>query len=523
MADRELSKTENLSANNQKENEKKKNKGYKPLWIITSFVVLLIILLLPTPAGLPIMAKGALAILAFAVIMWVTEAVTYPVSSTMILGLIILILGFSPVQHLTEKLGNPKAGDKILSGNDLLGTGNALSHAFSGFSTSAVALVAAALFLAAAMQETNLHKRLALLVLSIVGNKTRNIVIGAILVSIVLAFFVPSATARAGAVVPILLGMIAAFKVSKDSKLASLLIITAVQAVSIWNIGIKTAAAQNIVAVNFINQNLGHDVSWGEWFLYAAPWSILMSIALYFIMIKVMPPERESIEGGKKLIKEELDKLGPVSPKEWRLIVISILLLIFWSTEKILHPIDSASITIIALAIMLTPKVGVMTWKGVEKKIPWGTIIVFGVGISLGNVLLKTGAAQWLSDKTFGLMGLEHLPIIATIALITLFNILIHLGFASATSLASALIPVFISLTSTLHLGDQSIGFVLIQQFVISFGFLLPVSAPQNMLAYGTNTFTVKDFLKTGIPLTIVGYILVIIFSMTYWHWLGLV
>ena len=317
--------------------------------------------------------------------------------------------------------------------------------------------------------------------------------------------------------------MIAAFNVSKDSRLASLLIITAVQAVSIWNIGIKTAAAQNIVAINFINQNLGHDVSWGEWFLYAAPWSIIMSIALYFIMIKFMPPEHDEIEGGKQLIKKELNKLGPVSHREWRLIVISVLLLFFWSTEKVLHPIDSASITLVALGIMLMPKIGVITWKGVEKKIPWGTIIVFGVGISLGNVLLKTGAAQWLSDQTFGLMGLKHLPIIATIALITLFNILIHLGFASATSLASALIPVFISLTSTLNLGDHAIGFVLIQQFVISFGFLLPVSAPQNMLAYGTGTFTVKDFLKTGIPLTIVGYILVIVFSLTYWKWLGLV
>ena len=79
-------------------------------------------------------------------------------------------------------------------------------------------------------------------------------------------------------------------------------------------------------------------------------------------------------------------------------------------------------------------------------------------------------------DQTFGLMGLQHMPLIATIALITLFNILIHLGFASATSLSSALIPVFISLTATLHLGDQSIGFVLIQQFVISFGFLLPLA-----------------------------------------------
>ncbi|HEC2157206.1 hypothetical protein B4W72_06590 [Staphylococcus delphini] len=502
--------------------KKKEGATFKPLWFILSFVALIAVLLMPTPASLPFMGKAALAILAFAVILWVTEAVTYPVSATIIVGLIILLLGFSPVQNLTQALGNPQSGGAVLKGDDLFGTGNALKLAFSGFSTSAVALVAAALFLATAMQVTNLHKRLALLVLSFVGNKTKNIVIGAILVSIILAFFVPSATARAGAVVPILLGMIAAFGAAKNSKLAALLIITAVQAVSIWNIGIKTAAAQNIVAINFINDQLGHDVSWGEWFLYAAPWSIIMSIVLYFVMLKVIPPEQDAIEGGTELVKQQLAELGPVKPTEWRLIIISLLLLVFWSTEKVLHPIDSSSITLIALAIMLTPKIGVMNWKEVESRIPWGTIIVFGVGISLGNVLLKTTAAQWLSDQTFGLMGLKGMPIVATIALISLFNILIHLGFASATSLASALIPVFISLTSTLSLGDNAIGFVLIQQFVISFGFLLPVSSPQSMLAYGTETFTVKDFLKAGIPITIVGYILVVIMSMTYWKWLGL-
>ncbi|EGQ3269458.1 DASS family sodium-coupled anion symporter [Staphylococcus pseudintermedius] len=502
--------------------KKKEGATFKSLWFILSFVALIAVLLMPTPASLPLMGKVALAILAFAVILWVTEAVTYPVSATIIVGLIILLLGFSPVQNLTQALGNPQSGGAVLKGDDLFGTGNALKLAFSGFSTSAVALVAAALFLATAMQVTNLHKRLALLVLSFVGNKTKNIVIGAILVSIILAFFVPSATARAGAVVPILLGMIAAFGATKNSKLAALLIITAVQAVSIWNIGIKTAAAQNIVAINFINDQLGHDVSWGEWFLYAAPWSIIMSIVLYFVMLKVIPPEQDAIEGGTELVKQQLAELGPVKPTEWRLIIISLLLLVSWSTEKVLHPIDSSSITLIALAMMLTPKIGVMNWKEVESRIPWGTIIVFGVGISLGNVLLKTTAAQWLSDQTFGLMGLKGMPIVATIALISLFNILIHLGFASATSLASALIPVFISLTSTLSLGDNAIGFVLIQQFVISFGFLLPVSSPQSMLAYGTETFTVKDFLKAGIPITIVGYILVVIMSMTYWKWLGL-
>lgn len=106
----------------------------------------------------------------------------------------------------------------------------------------------------------------------------------------------------------------------------------------------------------------------GRMVLFAAPWSILMSIALFFIMMKVMPPEHNAIEGGKDLIKQQLTDLGPVSAREWRLIVISILLLLFWSTEKVVHPIDSASITVVALGVMLMPKVGVIKWDGVVKQ-----------------------------------------------------------------------------------------------------------------------------------------------------------
>ena len=123
---------------------------------------------------------------------------------------------------------------------------------------------------------------------------------------------------------------------------------------------------------------------------------------------------------------------------------------------------------------------------------------------------------------TFGALGLTTWPIVAVIALVGVFNILIHLGFASATSLASALIPVFISLAQSMNLGDQSLGFVLIQQYLICFGFLLPVSAPQNMLAYGTGTFDAKDLLKTGIPITVIGYLLILLFTFTYWQWTGL-
>ncbi|QNV41028.1 anion permease [Rothia amarae] len=371
-------------------------------------IVLIAVLLLPHSESLSWQGQISLAVLGFAFIMWVTEAVSYPVSSVLIIGYITILLGLSP---------DPKEPSKAL------GTTDALATALGGFSSSGVALVAAALALAAAMQATELHKRIALIVLRFAGEKTSHIVVGAIAISIILAFFVPSATARAGAVVPILLGMVAAFGMAKDSKLSALLIITAAQSVSIWNIGIKTAAAQNLVAIGFL----------------------------------------------------------------------------------------------------LLPKIGVFTWKSAEKLINWGTLVVFAVGISLGTLLLKTGAAKWLSEVTFGALGLQHMPLLATIALVSAFTILIHLGFASATSLSSALIPVYIALASTLTAPQDGLGFVVIQQFLISFGFLLPVSAPQNMLAYGTGAFITKQFLKTGIPLTVIGYLLVLLFSTTYWKWLGLV
>ena len=487
--------------------QEKKKLNLKPLWITLAFAAMIIITLLPNDGDLPVAGQRALAILAFAVILWVTEAVSYPVSSAMIIGLIAVLLGFAP------SMENPDV---------LLETKGALKLALGGFSNSAVALVAAALFLAAAMQATNLHKRLALWVLSLLGTKTKAIVFGAILVSIILAFFVPSATARAGAVVPILLGMVAAFGLEKNSRLGALLIITATQAVSIWNIGIKTGAAQNMVAIGFIEEQFGVDISWGAWFLYAAPFSIIMSIALFFIMNALIKPETDEIKGGKEVIKKQLAELGPLKGAEIRLIIISVSLLFLWATEGIVHPLDTTTVTIIAIAILLAPKIGVYTWNEVEKLIPWGTIIVFAVGIALGSVLLNTKGAQWLSDTVFGSLGLDSMPILATIALVTLFNILIHLGFASATSLASALIPVFIALATTITLDVNQVGFVLVQQFVISFGFLLPISAPQNMLAYGTGAFTTRDFLKSGIPLTIIGYLLVLLFSATYWKWIGL-
>ena len=104
----------------------------------------------------------------------------------------------------------------------------------------------------------------------------------------------------------------------------------------------------------------------------------------------------------------------------------------------------------------------------------------------------------------------------------TLFLIVIHLGFASATALASAMIPIVIAVLQGIATPNINVvGMTMLLQFVVSFGFILVVNAPQNMVAYGTETFEARDFVRTGLVLTLIAYALVMLLGATYWHWLG--
>jgi len=477
--------------------------------LIAAAAAMIVVLLLPTPAGLPVAGHRMLAILLFAVIVWMTEAIDYAVSAIVIAALMAFLLGLAP------NVANP---------NVLLGTSGALTLAFSGFTSTGLVLVAAALFLAAAMTQTGLDKRIALNILARVGTETRNVVIGTILVGIVIAFMVPSTTARVACLVPITLGMISAFGVSRTSTFAAMLMLVTVQTASIWNVGIKTAAAQNMIAIGFIEKAFNQTITWLEWLIAAAPFGIAMSIALYFVMTIMMKPEVKSVPGGVEGIKKSLADLGPMKASEKKLLAISLILIGFWATEGVLHKFDTSTTTITAVALMFLPGIGIMTWKEAQPKIPWGTVILFGIGISLGTALLQTKAATWLADIVVIEFGLKHATALFILGTMSLFLVVIHLGFASATALASAMIPIIIAvLKSVATPGINVIGMTMLLQFVVSFGFILVVNAPQNMVAYGTDTFSARDFVRTGLVLTVIALALVMLLGATYWRWLGYV
>lgn len=256
------------------------------LWL--AIIAGIIITLLPLGDTLPVAGQNMIAILVFAIIVWISEAMDYTASAIVISALIIFMVGFAP--------------------DTILGTAKALKMTLSGFSNSALALVAAAMFIAAAMTITGLDKRIALFTMSKIGASSRSIIIGAIVVTIVLSLVVPSATARTACVVPIMMGVIAAFKVDKHSRLAASMMIVIAQATSIWNVGIQTSAAQNLLSIGFINKTFGagHSVSWLDWLLAGAPGASPCRRSSISSHVNCCRQKRKLLKGGARPLKKHL-------------------------------------------------------------------------------------------------------------------------------------------------------------------------------------------------------------------------
>lgn len=466
------------------------------------------ILALPTPVDLPIAGHRILAIVVFAIIIWATDAINYALSALIIALLMTFLLGFAP------KADNPAV---------TMGTGPALNLAFSGLGNVNVVFVAAAACLMVAIKESGLNTRIAIMLLARIGVNTRRVTIAMIVIGIAAAFIIPSPSVRVACLAPVVLGISAVFGLSHRSAIAAMLMIVTVQTANIWGLGISSASPGNQTAIAAIEDIFDRRIGWFDWLLAAAPFAVCLSAGLYLVVTRMIPAEVADAPGGVASVRHSLETLDPMTVAEKKVAAVLVCLIVAWTAGQVLG-IDSATAAVIAAVLIVVPRFGVLTWNELQLGMPWGVILLLGVGFSLGTALVQTHAAYWVATYVVVETGLAAFPPAGILVLMSAFLLVVHLGFSSSVGLTSVMIPIVITvLTDMSKQNLNAAGLTMLLQFSANFAFILVVSGPQNMIAYSTGAFDAKDFIRTGAVLSAIALALVALFGATYWRWLGYV
>jgi sodium-dependent dicarboxylate transporter 2/3/5 len=479
----------------------------KFLTVLIALAIMMAIIMAPSPVGLSLAGQRVIAVMTFVVLMWITEAIPYGVSAVALIFLLILALGFSP------------------AGNDpgaILGTAKAIPLALSGFSNSGWLFVAAGLAMAAAITSTGLEKRVAYLILKLVGTNTHAIMFGIILTAFALTFFIPSVIARAATLVPIVIGLIEAFGLPRSSQIGKAMLLLAGILPSVTGVGVLTGAAPNPVIVSFLTGAGQVQLGYVDWLVYLLPYTVLFSISLYFLATRLFRFEFAELPGGSEYIAARLAELGPMSATEKRASFIMMLTILLWATDKI-HHVEASAISVLCVLLLVMPGAGIITCNDLYKRIDWNSVLLFGAGISMAEMLTKTGGAAWLSKVAFVESGMGRLSVTALAIMIFVVVFFVRFCFTSITSCLTAITPAIIGFLVSLHDPDLPIvGIVLGVALIAQCLSIIPVTSAPAMIAYGAGGFTTRDMMRLGLPLAAIMYGLIVLFMFTYWPLVGL-
>jgi anion transporter len=462
---------------------------------------------LPLGDTLTPQAHGILSTLLFMVLLWVTEAVSYPVSSFFLIVSMTLFTAFAV---------SPETGK-------LIGAQRALGASLNGFRSGAWILVVSALFLAGAIQKSGLGHRIGLFILSKVGGKPRQIRAGILFMCFALTLFIPAQAANAALMTAVCVGLIEVFGLERQDNFAKGMLLIVAFGTGLAGMGVLTSGAPPIQTAEFIAQATGRQISWLEWMFYGMPFAVLMGLALLLLVECLFPVKNDEMAGGREAIAGELKKLGPLSTKERNLLIIMFCIISLWATGKILHPLDSSTVALLGVAAMIVPGISVTNWKDMNSVVNWGTLMLFGAAISLGQALLSTGAAAWVAKETLVSLGVGAWSPLAIIGTAGLFFAVFSLAFSARSAAVAALVPTAIGFAEALpkSAGLSTWGLTLILYYTIQFSLILPVNTPMSMVAYSTNTFTAREMAKVGVPLCVIAILGMMLFSETYWRWVG--
>lgn len=433
---------------------------------------------IPAPDELSSDGMTVLAIVVWASIMWVSEAL--PVGITGIGIPTILIV----THALPWKNGKPP-----------------LVQAFGGFTTEVLWLCLFAFFVGAIMQLLKLDRRIALGVLDrLKASNVGQVIWGLFPVNVVLGFLIPAANARAATLLPVINGINELLGNSPrelDAKKA-IVIQGMVYAPMICGMCILTAHLPNMIMVGIFENHAFRNLGYVQWMLLHLPYLGMFPITRLWITYYFHTSGVE-IGGGHAEIHKQHKDLGPMSPEEWVLIVLFggvALLFMLGKGSPIMeiHHQELGVIGLLATLILFAPGLFPFKWKAVQDRTIWGTFLLLGGAITMTSAMTQSGLAQWLADIVHGVVvGMPWWGIVLTLMVGTQ---VMRLGMLSNVAAVAMLAPVVFAMAP--KLGLHPVALTLLVCNTDTFAYVLPTQITAAVLAYGTETFSTMDYAKVG-------------------------
>ena len=442
--------------------------------------------------GLSDQGNAVLASTVWVAIWWITEAI--PIAATSLLPIILFPLsGGLPLDDTTSSFG----------------------HRY-------IFLYIGGFILALAIEKWNLHKRIALNIIKLIGTDVRKIILGFMIATAFLSMWI-SNTATAVMMLPIGIAIIKQMKDLKSTPedenliFGKALMLSIAFSASIGGVATLIGTPPNLVFAGVVQEIYGIEISFLDWIKIGLPISLmLLFISWQYLTRVAFKFHQTDFKEGKVEIERQLQALGKMSYEEKLVLFVFTLTGLAWITRTFLLNIFWPDLddTIIALFAGISLFIfnskssyktkKIMNW-GDAVKLPWGILLLFGGGLAIASGFQSSGLATFIAEKMVQLNGLSVFMILLVVITVVNFLTEITSNLATIAMLLPILAPTAVILD--VHPYVLMVGATI----AASCAFMLPVATPPNAVVFGSGYLKISDMVKVGIVMNVISIIFALI------------
>ena len=467
----------------------------KRIGLLLGPVAAAIMLLIGPPEGLNFAAWATGALMLWMAVWWATEPIPIPVTS--LLPLVVI---------------------------PMIGGGSA-REAAAGYSSPIVMLLLGGFIIALAIERWGLHKRIALNIVARVGSHPASLIFGFMIATALLSMWI-SNTATTLMMVPIAISAAAALK-DDSGRFVTALLLGVCYAASIGGVATPIGTPTNLIAIQWLEENTGTTIGYAQWMSFGVPALLLLVPIAWWTVTRGLTNLGDGSAAMAEVHKHR-NALGQISAPEARAaLIFGIVACLWvlrvpvqlavkdrgWDVPGLLAISDMGIAIAGAVAMFLVPagksqKRAILRWDEAVK-LPWGVLILFGGGISLGQAITRTGMSTWIGDQLTTLSVLPPIFFIAVVVALVIFLTELTSNVATMTTLA----PILGALAAAIGAAPASL--LAPAAVAASCAFMLPVATAPNAIIYATDKVPIAQMIQRGVRINLIG--IVVITAIGFW------